>query len=617
MADPVELSVRSSLKKILDELDAVAAKGRETGDAFKQTGDTVGDELGRNVKKSENFFVSLRNLSRRAADQIRGDFKSLIALNALTDAVRLNNLFRQSVSESVALSDSIRKLGNVFGIAGSDFAKFQTKMTEGLGEIGLSSEVATNALKGLSTTNVRGPDNLLEYSKDAGMLASIGGEKGREGDIAKGMADAIQARGGNVNDAGQASALAENLRKIFNATGMSPTQALSRMNELFESMPEDFRKSISSSGLAEVIIAGIKGGPNSTKFIEDLLGKSPLLRKAFEAQGGAGIVTDKGINLDKFERFANSIFGRIPGDKRASAKTVVGDDDAAAEGFVRLAENIGRVREAQRNFANATGDLRSEFHDSMGAVEAFSASLNRLKAKLAAPLAEATQGATNLLTKASETDLGAGGVVAVTATVGAVLAGLGLKGVGQGLGMVKSFGALGADAARVEAAEQIFGAKVQPVYVVNVAEFGGGLGGALGGGAGGAVVDAATGVAGGGLMGFLTTIAAPVAAVFGGAAMLNHEFSQGEKEIMKKPEEATYTPDQLAVLKKRLEAGQIPDAREDQVRKILEINHMLNAGVTRQPNGTTTAPTQTVRHVIELNENQLKASKQPARGASF
>ena len=199
MADPVEISVRSSLQKVLDELEVIKKAAKETGDAFKQTGNGVAEGLNQNVKKTENFFTQLRSLSRRVADQLRGDFKSLISLNALTDALKLSNQLRQSLDQTVELSNTVRKLGTTFGIAGKDFVSFQTLMSEGLGELGLDSEVAAKALQGLSTTPVRGQENLLQYSKASGMLASIGGQKGQEGAIAKGMADvSIQARGGNV-----------------------------------------------------------------------------------------------------------------------------------------------------------------------------------------------------------------------------------------------------------------------------------------------------------------------------------------------------------------------------------------------------------------------------------
>jgi hypothetical protein len=73
-------------------------------------------------------------------------------------------------------------------------------MLKGLGEIGLGGEEAARALEGLGETQVRGESNLVEYSKTAGMLASIGGEKGKEGEISRGLAGVTQARGGDVND---------------------------------------------------------------------------------------------------------------------------------------------------------------------------------------------------------------------------------------------------------------------------------------------------------------------------------------------------------------------------------------------------------------------------------
>lgn len=646
MSDPVQVQVKSSLSKVIAELaairdqaeqtgDAIRDSGRamgselgraqrgakEAGDAYKKAGDAVGDGLRGNVKRTETFFGQLRSLSRRVADQLRGDFKSLVSVNALTDALKLSGQFRQSVSETVELSDTIRKLGTTFGIASSQFASFQTKMTEGLGDIGMSSDVAARSLEGLAKTPVRGEGNLLAYSKGAGMLASISNSKGSEGDIAGGIARVIQARGGNVNDTAAVAKLAESLRRIYDQTGTGPAESLKNMEALFASMPADLRKAISDTGLSNLAAASAVGGPNATKFLEEYLSKSPVARMAFDAQGGKGIMTDKGIDAQKFATFAKSIMGRVGGDPRLAAQTL-GLSDDAAEGFVRLAENLDKVTAAQDRIERATGNLTSQYRETMGLGEAFAANINKVKKALAGPMSAVTQGGTGLLSKASQSTGGAAAVVAGGAGLAALLAGIGLKGVGRGIG-----GIVGT-AARTQGAESLLGAKTVPVYVVNVDEFGGagGGGGALGGllGAGEGAAGGAAAAGGGGLLSVLAPIVAIAAGVYAG-----YKVKEGiDSDIAGAGKDTTnvqYSPDQLRVLQKSLEGGKIPEGRRSEVEKILADNMIVptlapkaatGVGGPAPAGGVASAPTQTVKHIIELNKRDLRDSRQPTRGAS-
>lgn len=551
MADPVEFSVRSSLQRIIDEMGAIRDRARETQAALGEAGAAVGesmkigqrqvhetyeefakggkhveDGLKNNIKNTERFFSGLRSLSRRVADQLRGDFKSLLAVNALTDAMKISNVFRQNVSETVELSNAIRKLGNTFGIAHDNFVDFQTKITKGLGEIGMSSDVAARALEGLSHTRVRGEDQLVGYAKTSGMLGSVGRERGKEGEIAEGMAQVIQARGGNVNDMAQVEQLAESLRRVLVETGAGPTQTLRNMEQIFKSMPKDFREKITPAGLTNLAAASAVGGPNATKFLEEYLGKSPIARMAFDAQGGKGIFTEKGLDVDKFEKFSRGIMSRVGGDPRLAAQTL-GLSEEAAEGFVRLAENLDKVKDAQQRVERSAGTLADQYRQSMGLGEAFRANINRVKKALAEPLSVVTQKATDVLSKASESDVGAG-LVAGGAGLGAMLlAGIATRGIGGAL--AKGAAGVGGTIARKEAAEQLLGAKTVPVYVVNVDEFpSGGIG--AGGVAGAATegIGAAGAAAGGiGVLGGVGIIAG--AGLAGGALGYYMGNKEGEK----------------------------------------------------------------------------------------
>lgn len=479
MGSQVEISVRSSLSKVIVELSKIRDMAQETGTAFQDQAKGVTEGVRGNTKKAETFFANLRGVSRRVADQLRRDFKSLLSLNAITDSMKLSNQFRGAITETVELSDAIRRLGPIFGIASKDFVRFQSKLTQGLGEIGLGSDVAARTLLGLSETPVRGEENIQNYAEKSGMLASIGGEKGQEGNIAQQMARVIQARGGNVNDKDQQNGLAEDVRKAFNATGASPTKILDSMQALFAKMPEDFRKAITSSGLVNLAAASVVGGPNATKFIEGYLGQSKTQRLAFEARGGKGIFTDKGLDIKKFKTFFDSITGLIHGDKRLGAQTLgLGEDEA--EGFIRLGENLDKVAEAQERIAKSTGDINQQYSDALSLGDAFRANLNRVKKELATPIATITQKMTDFFRDKSKSDRGSAVVAGGAAAVAAGLAGFGLSNIIGKSGFGKLMGGAGLGSlVKGAGAEAMLGENTIPVFVVNMP--GGGIGGGAAG----------------------------------------------------------------------------------------------------------------------------------------
>lgn len=493
-----EVTVRSELLKIVEDLKKIAEAQQQVGEGFKKTGEEVGNSTTEQTKRVQTAMDRMRGFGRRVADQLKSDFRSMLSISALGESMKLTEQFRGSIRETISLSDTIRKLGGVFGVAKKDFADFQGKLTKGMGDIGLSSESAARALEGLSQSGapVAGQASVGGYARTAGMLASTTRNQGRESDIARLIAQVIQARGGNVNDLKQIGAVAEDVRRVFNATGTGAEQTLNAMKSIFTNMSKDFRQKITTRGLANLAATATMAGPNSTKFLEEFLGKSPIARKAMEAQGFGGVISDKGLDVEKFREASKAVLGRIGMDPRKAAQTL-GLSEEAAEGFLRLAESLDRVKAAQESVNSATGDLESQYRGSQTMGEAFRGSINRVKGLLSAPLGAVTQKGTDLLSEASQSDLGSAAVVGAGATAAALLAGFGLRGVGKGLGGV-------AKGAAVEAAT---GRQVQPVYVVNASEIGsGGVGAAAGAmgmaGKAAGVLGKAGGVLGAGVAGY-------------------------------------------------------------------------------------------------------------------
>lgn len=473
MADNVQVTVNSQLLKIVDDLKKIEEQGKAVQKQLSDVAEGVGDSTKKNAKDVEGALTKMLNVGRRVANSLKQDFRALLSINALGGALKLSEQFRGSIKETLSLNDTIRRLGGTLGVAQNNFASFQAKMTKGLGEIGLSSDVAARALEGLAQTNVRGEEALLAYSKAAGQLASIGGQKGQEGNIAGGIARVITARGGNASDTSQMKTVAEDIRKASQVTGAKPTEILSSMESMFTTMSADFRKTIGTGGLSKLAAAGQVAGPNATKFLEDYLGKSPIARQALDAQGFKGVVTDKGIDVEKFRAASKDILARVGGDPRLAAQTL-GLSEEAAEGFIRLSESLDKVKSAQDAITSSTGSLDDTYKKTLGAGDAFRANINRVKGMIAGPLSGITQGGTDALAGASESNAGALATVAGGGLLAAVLAGKGLKGIGGGLlgGEMKS-----------QAIEAITGEKVQKVEVINWPN-GFGMGGAGGGAAG-------------------------------------------------------------------------------------------------------------------------------------
>lgn len=489
--DKVVLSADADLAAIFKEIEKYTQKVRKVADDQQKLGKQTEETIKKTTKNTETMFTKVNGFGRRVLNQLTSDMKALMSMQALAGGLKLSDQFRGSIKETVALSDQIRKLGTTLGIASKDFASFQSKMTRGLGDIGLSSEVASRALEGLSETQVRGQENLIEYAKISGQLASVGRQQGSEGEIAKGMAGVIQARGGNINDPNQVRALGQELLKIQNATGAKMTESLSFMQEVFSRMPAEIRKQITPAQLSGMAGAEAIGGKGSTEFLRDLMsqGQYGAGRLRMKAQG-IDLLGAQGVNVEGLKKLREEAMKMGGGDLRQGVMNITGASDQAAEGLVRLIENMDRLQSAQDNIAKSTADLNTQYKASMGMGEAFKASINKVKGLLATPLSWMSQKGTDLMGKASESTTGAVLATGGAAVAAAVLAGGGLRGLGKGLGL----GGL----AKAEAMEAITGEHVQKVYVVNASEMGGmgGVAGAAGGLAGTARSVAGVGLAG-------------------------------------------------------------------------------------------------------------------------
>lgn len=497
MAATVELNVRTKLGQIAQELEAIAGASRRAQEETGRFGRDVGEEHGRAIKRTETYLGRLRGLGGRVFDGMKADFQAMMSTVGVSEGLKLGSTFRESVRETFELSDTIRKLAAVFGLAEDRFAGFQTRLTKGLGDIGLGADAAINALKGLSETQVRGEGELEAYARTSGQLAAATGSRGQEGTISKGIARVITAQGGDPNDLASMRRVADDLRRAYNATGQIPGAILQALETVVANMPTDLRKAIGTKGLVELGTVSATAGPGATKFLEEYLSKSPIARAALDARGFKGVFGPEGFNAGKFRQAAGGVMEAFPGDPRLMAQTL-GLSEEAAEGFVRLYESLDRVVVAQNKMSMDNRSLEDQYRASMGAAEAFRASLNKVKSSLAEPLTAVTDMITRGLRGAFEfslsdltkllpeslrkriepyqekapdalgKNLGATATVAGAGLLMSTLTGGGLRSL-LALGKGKAIGT-----AERMAYEQVTGRAVEDVYVVNAAEVGAG-----------------------------------------------------------------------------------------------------------------------------------------------
>lgn len=508
----VEVLVQSQLQKVIEDLQNIQKAGASVGAQMKTMSGDIGKGIEGQNKEIEKGLEKTKNLGRRVADQLKKDFSSLFAVGSLTSGLKLADQFGGSIKESVNLSDTVRRLSSVFGIAGKDFIHFQNLMISGLGEIGAGSESAANALKGLAETPVRGEKNLLAYAKTAAQLASISGEKGQEGAIAKGAAGVITAQGGNVNDTKQLGSVTNEMLQIHNATGKGFAEVAGVLQELYSKTNKDFQGQLKGGGSTTLATAALSGGPQATAFLEKYLGMSRIERKGSEAQGLGQIVGANGqLNVAAISKTMDEAKSRGLGDAQAGLKTM-GLGDEEAKGFIRLSEAMERSGTAINGAKDSVADINAEYRKTMSLGDSFRANINRVKSVFAPVISGVSQGLTSGMGATSQSGIGAVGVTGGAAILAAVLTGGGLRGIGGALS-----GGIGGEA-KAKAIEAITGEHVQKVEVINFPA-GGGLGG-IAAKVGGAATTVGTGVVAAGAA-TVATAAATGTALVGGAYALS------------------------------------------------------------------------------------------------
>jgi hypothetical protein len=465
MANELEIKIKAELDKLLNGLAKVEQLASNVGKGMAEGTKQVNDEVAKQTTKLATGLEKVGAKVKSIFHTMKQGAEIMAGLIGLEGALDIKDTITHSIKSTLSLADTVRKLGPVFNVAAKDFGAFQAKITKGMGEAGLSTEAAKHALEGLAETQVRG-EAVTKYAVNAGELAEATGTKGSEGTIAKLLAGVTTAKGGNVNDTGQMHKIASEVLATYNATGMKPEAILSGMQDIFTSLPDDLKKSISTKGLAaaastESVV------PGAMKVITALMSNSTA-RKSMLQQGFDVDKMFKGGGFDpkQLAMAIKGILGRVPEDKHLAAATVFGED--AANAAVQFAEKVSDATRVAEKVTKAHADLAKQANQSRGLSEAFDAALDQTKATLSGYLEPALHATINQMNEMSKTKGGAAGVAGAGFMMGSLIFGkLGTM-IADKLGM--SAGSSMAGAIQGKAINDLVGGGVQNVYVINVDE---------------------------------------------------------------------------------------------------------------------------------------------------
>lgn len=453
--------IMKSLKKFRDQADRGV---KEIGNLGKKTNET----LENTTKKAETKIKQTGSTLRRLAGQLYSDFKALMSLNALQGALKMSSMFQNAVGESIDLSDTIRRLGASFGIARKDFGNFQSALTKGLGDIGASSEDAARALEGLSGLGIRDQGALMNLTKGAVTLGGISGEKGNIKGIAGQLGSVMKSSGANVEDVGAQKRLIGEVTAAVQATGKGASEILGAMDEIFSKMPDDLRKKVGPEFMSQMAVVATTAGPGATQALQQYMQAGAIKRTPFEAQGFGGVIGKNGmLDLKQLFKFIKETKNRIGFDQRAALQTA-GFSEEAADGLIRISQSSKELERNLDALSSASRDNEEVYRNTRGFVDSFKGSINTLKGTLDSMLhfGGAMQHVTDFLSSQVGSKAGSAAVVAGGATVAALLAGGGLRGI---------TGLIGGEMKK-KAFEEVTGEKVQDVFVVNFDQIGQGVG---------------------------------------------------------------------------------------------------------------------------------------------
>lgn len=439
-----KLTVTADVSKALVQLAKISNqfKGieKELGALAKEAAEQIDNGLGKTEKK----LTVMQRLAEAAGKGIKKSFANLIDIAAVAGGFQFGKQIGKSITETVALSDAVRKLSASFGIATDKRKDFQATLTKGLAKYGLSSEEAAGALQGLAGQGVTGADTVTSYATKGAQLASIGGETGNTGAITKGLAEVVRARGGSVQDTKAVDEIASVVAKAMETTGKSASEILASMEHSFENMTEEMKKVVSAKGMAQVATAAAVAGPGVEGLFEKITGAGLGEKQRQQAFGLDKLIDKQGnVNLGALQGIEEKINGLAKSVGVTKASEIVGGDEASGKALMHLIHNADRVGDRFKALDQASGDVTAVQQKNMGLTESLNANFNKVKGEFASFGSAATQGLTDFFTDTSKSDIGAAAVTFGGGMASAAGSLSGAAGIAGAIGLGTGGGGLG------------------------------------------------------------------------------------------------------------------------------------------------------------------------------
>lgn len=543
--------------QVLAALKEMATKSEELA---KQIEDALGKDAAASIKKLEdtaekgsgrigNFF---NNLGKR----VKEDMKTAFDFSRVMAGVKFTDEIAKGAKQVLDMERAWDRLNVRIGASAKTFGAFKTELGKGVSATGASLE---KVLPGVEAVVARGGlKDTTELGKIGEILAKAQAATGEEtGNMAEQLVDSIQARGMKVNAATMKEAIdaamaARNAGTFGTATeaasaiahvspfakqmglGTRETAALAAQASAAGGPGVDILRQLMERGtqvgqqgaLNQLLGANIfKGG----KLDSNALGNINLSKfKGLSEQQMAGITGFSGASGDDFVRFVQAF---KQGNDRF--KSVLSSSDDTAKAFEASTQNFAaRLDRFKERLTNAGREIVGGLSQSAEGV--FSGNKDKIKGGLA-------QAGAGIKDNAGTLAAGTAGTLAMGLLFGGGLRNLMGGQIGTAAGI-----------ARGKGIQQATG--VQPVFVVNAKEIGGGAMEKIAPFAGLGKFGGAMGVLGAGAAGYgvgslineipgvsdaVVGIFDSIAKMFGGGSMNNDQAMKAGEEQFRKAREQT------------------------------------------------------------------------------
>lgn len=488
-------------RKAQEGLKQIAEEAKKLTEAIEESlgkkSPEAMDKMENAAEKGTNKITAMfRNLGKR----VKEDLKTAFDLGAVAEGLKFGNKINEGIKQVFEMERAFDRLNTRLGLTNDKMNQFKQGVGRAVAGTGQKLEDVLPGVEAASSRgNIKDPQQLTAIAEALGRAKAITGEgtEGLSGDVV----EILKNQGKQVNAQSFKATLdaleGTRIAGAFKTAG----EAGSAIKEL---APYAQKLGLNTRDLGGLAAQASKSGPAGQAILQQLLEKGTTVggQQQINAALGSNVFKNgklnasalKGVNTERFGQYSQQILQEATGISGANGADLKRFIDTFKQDTSALDKVAQGANETANQFAVATDNLASQFDQFEESVKEGAREVGGSLSKAIHSIfkGDLSGAGTNLKDAGKSAWENKGSLLAalgMTAGVG-VLAGGGLRSLlGTGKGLV------GGEIAKA--------AGVQPVYVVNAAEIGGG------GGAGDLLK---TGIAGGGAL-------ATAARFAGGAAL--------------------------------------------------------------------------------------------------